>query len=495
MNSLHTNNNQNKIKDNNNLIDQGINNRNTGIISESKKETINNINNSFSKGFYNNTEEAKKENNKSINQNFIKEKGDNNQIINTNSNGYKITENNQMIINNNRNEYQRNEVNNLFKTSSQLSESIDMEYSLNESKIKNDKNKDLNKIYDEKSPEKNLEEIENSIIDYEDQKKNSDIKKNTLTLKENKKNIKIKDSNRELNSVKKKKKKISINDIIEPKTYGLLLIEVLFENIIDKLSYIDLSPNYDLLEFDEAIKEDQRSFFKIIYSYELNNSIILFYFFLENDIFIRIAFFFLTITLYLFVNLMIMNTNSALNLYLRKNKEYLSAGNFCRNLFYPLSAYLVAYILKRKISIKDFLYEQYYQLYRILSSLDKNEITLQQAKIDIYKIEIKISKKKNKEEKKILPLNNIFTFIFLLFNFILSSSFCSIYENSLDCLIVNTLISILFSIAITRVLFLISSTIIFCSLRKKNKNMFIISCFLNPYYISFLSCKKIKSKN
>jgi hypothetical protein len=206
MNSSHTNNNQNKIKDNNNLIDQGINNRNTGIISESKKETINNINNSFSKGFYNNTEEAKKENNKSINQNFIKEKGDNNQIINTNSNGYKITENNQMIINNNRNEYQRNEVNNLFKISSQLSESIDMEYSLNESKIKNDKNKDLNKIYDEKSPEKNLEEIENSIIDYEDQKKNSDIKKNTLTLKENKKNIKIKDSNRELNSVKRKKK-------------------------------------------------------------------------------------------------------------------------------------------------------------------------------------------------------------------------------------------------------------------------------------------------
>jgi len=188
-----------------------------------------------------------------------------------------------------------------------------------------------------------------------------------------------------------------------------------------------------------------------------------------------------------------MNTNAALNLYLRKNKENFNAGNFCENLFYPLSAYLIAYIIKRKISIKDFLNEQLYQLHIKLSSFENNKISLQQVNIYMYNIELKISKKKNKERIKILYLTNICS-LFILFSLILESSFCGIYENSLDCLVVNTLISIFFSFVITNVLLLISSIIRVYSLRKENRCMFIISCFLNPYYISFLSCKKNKNK-
>ena len=98
---------------------------------------------------------------------------------------------------------------------------------------------------------------------------------------------------------------------------------------------------------------------------------------------------------------------------------------------------------------------------------------------------------------------------FLLFNFLLVSSYCGIYENSVDCVIWNTIVSIIFSFIFSRALLLVSATLRYYSLKNKdlqNEKLYIISCFLNPYYLSYcgrklcsnlykICCKKKEEKN
>ena len=241
------------------------------------------------------------------------------------------------------------------------------------------------------------------------------------------------------------------------------------------------------LEFEEAKELDERSFLSTICSYERDNGIIFFLFSCgKTDILSRTALLLLTISLYLFVNVMIMDTNAVLNLYTQKNKEKIIFNALCSNIFYPLLTYLITYTIKRKISVNDFFVNQYYKLYRILYLFSKGEITLAKKNLELHNIEAKISIRKNKAKNRLLLLL-VVGFIFLGFNFYLVSSFCGIYENSEDCVIWNTVVSIIFSFIVSRVLFIISASLRLCSLRegKKSKFWFIISCILNPYYLSY----------
>ena len=270
------------------------------------------------------------------------------------------------------------------------------------------------------------------------------------------------------------------------------------EDLTENKRLMDLysRKRFDRIGFEEAKKNDKRKLFETIISYELNNSIILFLFKNgENDIFIRMSLLLLTLSLYIFVNIAIMDTNASLNLYTQKNKENIIANAFCPNIFYPLSTYLITYTIKRKISITEFFTDQKYEFFRILYFHEKGLIKEAQKDLGLHNIEAKISFRKNKAEFRLCLLTILGT-IFLGLNFYLVSSFCGIYEHSIDCVMWNTVVSIIFSFIVSRILFLISLSIRRYSLKegKESKCLFIISCLLNPYYMSYLKCCKKKKK-
>ena len=266
----------------------------------------------------------------------------------------------------------------------------------------------------------------------------------------------------------------------------------IYKKKMDK--YFNLKINR--LEFEDVKGLDKMSLFRIIWSYERDNGLIYFLFGCgKNDILTRMTLFLLTITLYLFVNVMIMDKNSGLNLYTQKNKEKIIFNALCSNMFYPLFTYLIIYTIKRKISVNEFFVNQKYQLYRILYLFELEKISKVQKDLGLHNIEAKISLRRNKAECRLWFLFWI-GFFFLGFNFYFVSSFCGIYEHSVDCVIWNTVVSIIFSFIVSRVLFLISASIRYYSLRegKENERWFIISCILNPYYVSYcgsnLCCKQ-----
>ena len=56
------------------------------------------------------------------------------------------------------------------------------------------------------------------------------------------------------------------------------------------------------------------------------------------------------------------------------------------------------------------------------------------------------------------------------------------YENSASCLIINTLISILFTFIFTLAILTFSSIFRFIGIKRKVESLFYISTFLNPSY-------------
>ena len=533
INKMPLNYNQKRNEDSN-LIDSSKSDRNSGAISENKNDTDNNINNSTDKAYDINTEEEKNNNNKeSINKSSNKENNsendDNNNINNINNNDDNVSESNQ--VNKNRNEYDND--NNLtqahFLRQSQLTQSMDMKYSLKasqpinleEKEINNNKKNDNDNDNENKAKIENIKE--NTMTAKDDQKKSKKKKKKGNKKKSNKganppnkqgkkKKKKEKENNdftnitgnddisnidpryQENNEItdknfiisSKTSRKINENNLSQSQNKSSEQEDKNSEDYKEKMNdYFNQKINR--LDFEEAKELDERSFLSTIWSYERDNGII---FFLiccgKTDILSRTTLLLLTISLYLFVNVMIMDTNAVLNLYTQKNKEKIIFNALCSNIFYPLLTYLITYTIKRKISVNDFFVNQYYKLYRILYLFSKGEITLAKKNLGLHNIEAKISIRKNKAKNRLLFLLGV-GFIFLGFNFYLVSSFCGIYENSEDCVIWNTVVSIIFSFIVSRVLFIISASLRLCSLRegKKSKFWFIISCILNPYYLSY----------
>ena len=70
--------------------------------------------------------------------------------------------------------------------------------------------------------------------------------------------------------------------------------------------------------------------------------------------------------------------------------------------------------------------------------------------------------------------------LFLLFNWYFVTCFCGIFENSQDCLIINIVMSIIFSSIFSLALIILSSYLRKYGLTKKNKTIYNISLFLNP---------------
>jgi hypothetical protein len=195
-----------------------------------------------------------------------------------------------------------------------------------------------------------------------------------------------------------------------------------------------------------------------------------------------------------------MTKGYSLHLYLRKDKGKFDFLSFLTNLFVP---YLIFYIsilrLKQTLSIKEFLDDNYYEYYNILCKFYRKG-NINRVRLLFHNIESKISKKKNEHQK---GMKRIFIggSILILLNWYYMSCFLGIYENSYDCLALNLTVSILSSILVSLLVYLISVSFRTCALKKNkekpkkicnkislNKILFFISEIFNPQYKFFFFC-------
>ena len=231
-----------------------------------------------------------------------------------------------------------------------------------------------------------------------------------------------------------------------------------------------------------------------------------------NDIYTIISVFILTIYVYIFVNLLIMINGPSLHLYRRKDKGKFSFQSFLANFFLP---YLIFYIsilkLKKDLSVKEFIDLQYYDLYHFLNEnhneMDKRKI-VNLIKLKIHNLETEISKKKNEHQKgmKRILYGGL---VLILLTWIYMYCFLGIYENSYDCLIVNLVLSVVYSLIVSHLVYLLSVSIRKCVIPKDQKEkdeeiekrnekcnikmfikekIFYISELFNPQYKYFCFC-------
>ena len=327
-----------------------------------------------------------------------------------------------------------------------------------------------------------------------------------------------------------------------------------FKNVYEKLKTKFLGKIIHRIEYEEALEGDKKTSFCGMFGRMIVNNNTLFFVFNccdENDFRIKVTVGVLSICLYIFVNILIMIKAPSLHLYRRKDNGKFNPISFFINLFFP---YIIFYFsilkLKMDLSIKEFINEQYYQYYKILSNSnlynknnkkkknnkiddekekkdqllfvkskgkekinekenDNNENLIENEKKDtnmnkdqedkekkrlilaFHNLEAKISKKKNEyqKEKSKLFFGGI---ILIVLNWYYMSCFLGIYENSYDCLFVNLLVSVGSSFFISHMVYLISTSFRYCGLKKNSKCLFTISEFLNPQN-KYFCCKKLCS--
>ena len=147
------------------------------------------------------------------------------------------------------------------------------------------------------------------------------------------------------------------------------------------------------------------------------------------------------------------------------------------NILLPFIVYICLLIIRKSISVKEFLKQKEYELDLIgkLPDIGPKEI------LKLHALQTSISIFRNKNIKRI-KIYFYVGLVFLLFTWYLTTCFCGIYENSVDCLIVNIILSIIFALILTLTLFFISSLLRVCC---ENKNAFAISTLFNPTKLLF----------
>ena len=288
----------------------------------------------------------------------------------------------------------------------------------------------------------------------------------------------------------KKEDLISNNDNdndIQGKSSGRISFKI---NKKEKSKIINKLDGYllDIMNYDDASKKDKRGLFLTLISLIKNNSTLLFVISCDkNDLFTKVSVLILALSFYIFINILFMFNTSLLHLYIGKDPDFENSRPIyvVMNLLVPfLLLYIPIMLLKKITSIREFIYEQIYEFGIVVDAYENKKINPAQTQLRLHDIETQISKFKNLMdywEKKVFWGG----FIFLLFNFFLTTSFCGIYKNSFGCLITNTLVSIAFTISISFIFFLISTILRRYGLSNKGIMAFYISALLNPTYLLY----------
>ena len=259
-------------------------------------------------------------------------------------------------------------------------------------------------------------------------------------------------------------------------------------------------------------KKDNRTFWDIFLSMiQYNNTLAFVFYFCDkkdkNDYFVRTVVFVLTFNIYIFFNILFMFNTSSLHLYIDKDIDLIEknkgAFKFVNLFLCPILFYLLSSVFKFLTSIREFMYDKLNESHEIKAN---RNLKLGVKILKIHDIKTEISKLIN-SNNKIVNKYFIGTLIFLIFNCCLVTCFCSIYDNSIDCLVLNIFMSLLLEIIITLSLFALSSLLRYIAIQKGKipdlhastevekqvnaKEIYNASRFLNPTYIMYEIVQKI----
>ena len=304
--------------------------------------------------------------------------------------------------------------------------------------------------------------IENDIQEI-NQLKEKNLKKRSSHKFKGKKHKKIKNDNIDNKvEVKDKKNDISINSKSLSKlnlksdknivySYKLEKLNDLKDNSImnNKIKFTD----YDINSFSykKALMLDKRTFFSYYISLLKTKHPLIFSFIPIKDynlIIIKIDLFFLSFSIYNFINALFFNESAI-------HKIYKDKGKYNYKYFFPLilCSFIISHILS--VILK----------YLFLTERNLLEIKNENSLKNIYD--------KSEKVKKIIIIKYfiffVFSFIFLLFLWYYLSSFGSVYQNTQIYLIKNTLISFGISLIYPFIINLIPDSLRIYSLKDSNR--------------------------
>ena len=414
------------------------------------------------------------DNDKENEKNKEKEIVDINAIMN-NSNTSSFITNNNIIKNED-----KKKVNNLFDNDDEENDE-DMVY-------------DLDLIDDDKK-----EKSENNNTDKQPSKKKKKKKKkkgkNPANPPRKEDLISVKSSEKNHTSFISEKKEIK-NDIIMVQNQNNNSLDssnrFLKKNNNDKSNKDIINIDYllDNLSFEKSIKQDKRGLLQMLLSLIKNNNTIFFIFnYDNNDLFAKGSVLILSLSIYVFINIILMLDSSLLHLYVGRDKdlgEKFEGTSFAINISIPSLMYIVISLVKKRVSLNEFIYDKLDEYREICKEICKNDNEKKKQILKMHSIQTDVSKFKNKTES-----NTTFIFvvgiIFLIINWYVATCFCGIYENSFSCLITNALMSMIFTFILTLILYIISSIFRYFAKKKKMIALYSLSTLLNPCYILYVN--------
>ena len=245
-------------------------------------------------------------------------------------------------------------------------------------------------------------------------------------------------------------------------------------------------------DFQELTKDglkDKRSLKRMFISIVLNNSTIYYVLFDKlkeyESIFIRVSLLIIPLNLYLFINTMLLTNKKMVFLY----SSYYKSGNLCLILFLSFLMSPIIIAIKKYLTIKEFLYELVVENEKYRKERGITEEEAKRRMLD----KINEYNKYNRGKYRDINIYGGCGLAFLIFNCILLTSYCGIYENSVGRLILNICMSILLSSIIYILFYLIGAVLRHKSLNKFNSEiLYNISRFFNPLYLSLEDILKMK---
>jgi len=175
---------------------------------------------------------------------------------------------------------------------------------------------------------------------------------------------------------------------------------------------------FDIMNFDEANEKDEkneRGFFSTLISAIRLSNILIFALPIDtNDLFTKVSLIILSLSLYIFLNIICMYNLFMLHLYIGGDKDPNKKSQPKYNAINMLVSFLLLYLptifLKKYISIREFIYDQY-KKYDDIKYSDKNFF---QQILGYHDIETKISKFINKIEERAFKIFFLGEFSFCL---------------------------------------------------------------------------------
>ena len=290
--------------------------------------------------------------------------------------------------------------------------------------------------------------------------------------KKKKKKVKKKKSKKKIKKIKKNNivsisNNINLNSSENPKRFTNLELKmnksILIPNkTLDKKNNLEKNKKfkdfnnlndyeYNSMDYEEALKYDKRNFLKYYISLIRTKHPIIFSFFPlkdYNSLIIKIDLFFLSFSIYSFVNCLFFNESII-------HKIYVDEGiyNFSYLIPYISYSFIISHTLTTIIK------------YLSLSERNINEIKKEES--------IKIASDKEYKIKKCLKIKYIsfffFSLLFILFFWYYLSSFSAVYQNTQIYLIKNILISFGFSLLYPFIINFVPAIFRIYSLKESNR--------------------------